>query len=110
MKPHVTQSQIAIVASLSALLISAGGFYNQWLREDVSLTMRLLDFDFQSTLNSDTACSLEAAVFNTGNRDSAILSIQLLHGTEVVDTTGIETGGSMYWSESKRSTNPILTA
>ncbi|ROQ48445.1 hypothetical protein EDB94_0342 [Marinobacter sp. 3-2] len=98
MRPHITQSQIAIVASLTALLISAAGFYNQWWREEASLTMRMLDFDFQNMPNSEATCTLEAAVFNTGNRDSAILSIQLLHSKETVDNAGIRRGGSIYWS------------
>lgn len=81
--------RIAIIISVLALLLSVAGFYVQSLRNTSNLNMQLIEFTVDTVEGASPRCRLDVVLFNSGNRDAALLSVILLQGKTERTSTGM---------------------
>lgn len=90
-KPKIQWRHVApVVLSVIAVAVSAAGLYIQSMYGSASLSMQLTGFTIEQHGNADT-CTLDIALFNSGNRDTALLRVGLRQGKTVKNRDGTMT-------------------
>lgn len=105
-KPRIQWRHVAPIAlSIVAVAVSAVGLYIQSIYGTANLSMQLTGFSIQPHGNG-LACTVDVALFNSGNRDTALLRVGLRQGRTVTVRSGTQTTINSDYAEYFADTNP----
>ncbi|MBY6220528.1 hypothetical protein [Marinobacter nauticus] len=88
-----TQVYISLVFSIIAISLSVSSFYMEWWHEESKLSMKIIEFGFGADIKNNPICTTDVALFNYGNKDSALLRVTLHHEKVKSTNHSISTSG-----------------
>lgn len=85
----------SLLIAFVALTISFAAYY-QSVREHSDMSMQILEFTVEQRRNSSPLCKVDVALFNSGNRDAALIRVMLTQGKTVLTPSGYGTANITY--------------
>ncbi|MDX2355218.1 hypothetical protein [Stutzerimonas xanthomarina] len=101
-KEYFSREAVNTILAVFAVFVSGASAYIQWWQEESNLSMQILEFAFLNEEDDKNSCGINLVLFNSGNRDSALIEAELLHFTENKIDAGLSSRGTQYIAGSRR--------
>lgn len=92
-----TEVYISLVFSIIAISLSVSSFYMEWWHEKSRLSMKIVEFGFGKDIKNNPICTMDLALFNYGNKDSALLRVTLHHDRVKSTSDSLSTSGKGFF-------------